>query len=326
VQIAVLWQPYTAIAEKAGYPKVFATGGQADDVIIDVAVANRDYVIKEKDTLQKLTRAYFKTIDGYLKDVPAHAKFITADCGPDCGGDEKLGSAVLDGIDFLTYEENMCLWWGHCGTPAKMIDRIGKTGRLLAAKNKVAIAELPQAPQILNDSLLAAMKKDLEDKQKLASEVAGKDTKAPEPAIKKVEEKKYAYAAEAAKEDKAADVGTLNLPNIYFGEGSFVLDQNAKSVVEGIADKLKSFPALCVKVYGHTNSTGSAVANKSLSEQRAQSIVNYLKASDGIAFPGSRFDARGFGSEQPVLKDGKEDRDASRRTEFKLFNCGAKAK
>lgn len=37
VQIAVLWQPFTAIAEKAGYSKVFATGGQADDVIFDIS-------------------------------------------------------------------------------------------------------------------------------------------------------------------------------------------------------------------------------------------------------------------------------------------------
>src|SRR5688572_11024108 len=36
VQIAVLWQPFTAIAEKSGYAKVFATGGQADDVILDI--------------------------------------------------------------------------------------------------------------------------------------------------------------------------------------------------------------------------------------------------------------------------------------------------
>jgi outer membrane protein OmpA-like peptidoglycan-associated protein len=325
VQVAVLWQPFTAIAAKEGYPKVFATGGQADDVIVDIVVASRDYVIKEKETLGKLARAYFKTINGFERDKAEHAKFITADCGADCGGDAALGTAVLDGIDFLTYEENMCLWWGQCGSPAKMMDRISKTGRLLSAKGKVTATELPQATTILNDSFLVAMKKDMEDKAKLAAEVGGKDTKVAD-AIKKVEEKKYEYAAEAAKTDKSADVGTLNLPSIYFQEGSFVLDQNAKSIVATIADKLQSFPALCVKVYGHTNSLGSPAANKTLSDARANGIVTHLKSIDGIAFPASRFDARGFGSEQPILKDGKEDRDASRRTEFKLFNCGAKTK
>ena len=56
--------------------------------------------------------------------------------------------------------------------------------------------------------------------------------------------------------------------------------------------------------------------------RRAQSIVDQLKAVDQKAYPDSRFDVRGFGPEQPILKDGVEDMSASRRTEFKLFNCG----
>jgi OmpA-OmpF porin, OOP family len=324
VQVAVLWQPFTAIAEKQGYPKVFATGGQADDVIIDVLVANRDYVIKQQETLGKLARAYFRTIDGYLKDADGHAKFITADCGADCANDATLGRAVLEGIDFLTYEENMCLWWGHCGTPTKMIDRLNKTGRLLSAKGKIPAGNLPQPTAILNDSFLVAMKKEMEDQKKLAAEVSGANTKVEAP-VMAVKEKEYAYAAEKTKTDESADVGTLQLPNIYFAEGKATMDANAQSVVDGIADRLRSFPALCVRVYGHTNSVGQAAANKKLSEQRAQAIVNYLKSVDGIAFPTSRFDVAGFGSEQPIKKNGQEDKDASRRTEFKLFNCAATA-
>jgi outer membrane protein OmpA-like peptidoglycan-associated protein len=325
VQVAVLWQPFTAIAAKEGYPQVFATGGQADDVIVDVVVANRDYVIREKETLSKLARAYFSTIDGYVKEPEAHAKVITTDCGPDCKGDTELGRAVLEGIDFLTYEENMCLWWGQCGTPTKMMERVTKTGRLLVAKGKVGAADLPQASSILNDSFLVGLRKEMEEKSKLAAEVAGKATDVKGPVIE-AKEKTYAYAAAAAKEKTGSDVGTLSLPNIYFPEGKATLDQNAKSVVDGIADKLKSFPALCVRVYGHTNSAGNPVNNKRLSEERAKSIVTQLKAFDAQAFPDTRFDVRGFGPEQLVMKDGKEDLDASRRTEFKLFNCASETK
>ena len=324
VKAAVLWQPFTAIAEKEGYPKVFATGGQADDVIVDIAVANRDFVIKQKAVLGKLAAAYFKVIDGYDKDTAAHAKFITKDCGPDCGGDEQLGQAVLAGIDFLTLQENLCLWWGQCGKPAKMPERISKTGRLLAAKGKITAGELPNAETILNDSFLLALKSQLDDKAKLAAEVAGDNTKVAGPKLE-AEEKTYTYAAEKAKADNSADVGTLKLPNIYFQEGKAELDANGKSIVDGIAEKLQSFPALCVRVYGHTNSKGNPDGNRRLSQARAESIVNYLKTLDGIAFPQSRFDVKGFGSDQPILKGGVEDMEASRRTEFRLFNCGATA-
>ena len=325
VKVAVLWQPFTAIAEKAGYPKVFATGGQADDVIVDIVVGNRDYVIKNKDTIGKLAGAYFKTIDSYGKDKDAHGTFITEDCGPDCGGDKSLGNAVLAGIDFLDYQENACLWWGLCGKPAKMIDRVKKTGRLLAAKGKLKSADLPKADSILNDSFLRELKSQMEQQASLAAEVAGDKTQVKGPVLS-AKEKAYEYAAETTKADTSSDVGTLNLPNVYFAEGKHALDPNAGSVVEGIGEKLRSFPALCVRVYGHTNSTGAANANKALSERRAKAIVKHLQEWDSEAFPDSRFDVQGFGSERPILKDGIEDKKASRRTEFRLFNCGAKVK
>src|SRR5688572_18190838 len=158
VQVAVLWQPFTAIAEKAGYPKVFATGGQADDVIVDIVVANRDYVVKNQAALSKLAAAYFKTIDSYMKDEPSHASFVTADRGADCAGDSSLGSAVLSGIDFSTYDENASLWWGLCGTPSKVIDRMTKPGRLLAVKGKLKAPDLPGPESVLSDSFLRELK------------------------------------------------------------------------------------------------------------------------------------------------------------------------
>jgi outer membrane protein OmpA-like peptidoglycan-associated protein len=322
IKVAVLWQPFTAIAEKAGYPKVFATGGQADDVIIDILVANRDVVVKQQPALAKLASAYFKTIGSYVKDPQSHASFITADCGPDCAGDPTLGSAVLEGIDFLTYEENACLWWGLCGTPAKMIDRVKKTGRLLTAKGKLKAADAPNPDSILNDSFLRELKTEMQAQTDLAAEVAGEKTKIAAPQIT-AKEKVYTYAAPATKADTSADVGTLNLPNVYFAEGHSDLDQNAGSVVEGIGEKLRSFPALCVRVYGHTNSTGNAGSNRALSDARARAIVKQLQTMDAESFPESRFDVQGFGSDRPVLKEGVEDKQASRRTEFRLFNCKA---
>jgi outer membrane protein OmpA-like peptidoglycan-associated protein len=141
--------------------------------------------------------------------------------------------------------------------------------------------------------------------------------------VLEAKEKAYTYSAAASKERPQADVGTLSLPNIYFPEGKASLDPNARSVVAGIADKLKSFPALCVRVHGHTNSSGNPQANLKLSQQRAGAIVAELGALDEVSFPASRFDARGFGSTVPVLRDGQEDLEASRRTEFKLFNCSS---
>ena len=320
VQIAVLWQPTTAIALKAGYPKAFSTGGQADDVIVDVFVVGRSYLAKEAATVTALTRSYFSVIDSYMLDQAAHAAFVTKDCGPDCAGDETLGQAVLQGIDFLTYQENMCLWWGHCDAPAKMPERILKTARLLTAKNKLPAADVPPPETILDDRSLLELQKELKTQSALAAEVVGKDTQILAPKLE-AHEKAYQYLASVTQNDPTRDVGTLRLPNIYFPEGSAQLDQNARSVVGLISEQLRAFPALCVHVHGYTSSSGNADKNRQLSEARAHAIADYLWSLDKVMFQRSRFDVRGFGSAAPIKRDDVEDFSASRRTEFKLFNC-----
>ncbi|HEU5073468.1 MAG TPA: OmpA family protein, partial [Polyangiaceae bacterium] len=304
--------------------KVFATGGQADDVILDILVANRNFAAKERTAIQKLAAAYFETIASYGRDVAAHASFVTSDCGPDCVGDQALGRAVLSGIDFLTAEENLCLWFGRCGKPNKLIPRVGKTGKLLAAKNKLAATELPDPASIIDDSFLQALDGDRQERAELAREVAGPDADRNPPSAG-VEEVRYDYMVPGAEDTPAEPgIGTLTLPRVFFPEGSYRLDANAESVVAVIADKLKSFPAMCVRVTGYTNSKGDPAANKQLSKLRALVITQHLTRLDPLAFPSNRFLVKGMGAEQPILSSGSEDSRASRRTEFTLFDCAGR--
>lgn len=317
VQVAVLWQPYTALASKAGYSKVFATGGQADDIILDIAVVNRNTLEKHPKALERLVAAYFKTIEGYERDRAAHGSFVTADCGPDCAGDATLGEAVLAGIDFLTFEENLCIWFGHCTTPSKLVPRIQKTAKLLEVKGKLAAT--PEPGTLFDDRFVVALKEERVEGARLAREVAGPGSALELPTFS-AQDPTYEYTVAGA-EGAAANVGTLRLPNVAFNEGSYALTDDARGTIAGIAEQLRSFPALCVRVSGHTNSNGDPAANKKLSRFRAMAIASELSRLDEKAFPASRFDVRGFGSEQPVLVDGVEDPKASRRTEFTLLHC-----
>jgi outer membrane protein OmpA-like peptidoglycan-associated protein len=304
VQVAVLWQPYTAQAVKAGYKKVFATGPEADDIIVDIVVANRDYARREQKTLETLAKAYFQVIAEYEKDVPAHAKLIADDCGPTCDG---LGESVLAGIDFLNYEANMQLWWGKRDNPSKMPGRIERTARLLRAKHK--LDEAPSADAILDDRFLVAM-----DTRSLTPV-------APPKVVEKNDPGRIERDAEA-RHDESKNVGMMRLPNVKFGEGSYRLDANGKEIVRSIKDTLQSFPGLCIHIFGYTSSPGNRDVNLALSNNRAQAIANELKLIDSNAFNDVRLDVRGFGPTRVILKaDGGEDEEASRRTEFTLYKC-----
>jgi outer membrane protein OmpA-like peptidoglycan-associated protein len=97
-------------------------------------------------------------------------------------------------------------------------------------------------------------------------------------------------------------------------------------VVGIIADRLRAFPALCVRIHGYTNSAGNPASNLMLSEARARSIARHLSQLDAVAFPTARFDVQGLGSTAPVRNSNlEEDFAASRRTEFKLFRCEQEA-
>ncbi len=321
VELAVLSQPYTALAVKAGYPKVFATGGPADDLILDVAVAGRDALATKRQALQRFVNAYFETVDAHAKDPAAHAAFVTTDCGRDCASDNALGEAVLESIDFLTLEENLCLWFGLCGEPSKMLERLDKTGRLLVAKGKLDARALPEPAPLLDTSFLQALKEERSRGVPVAAPAAaaaGPEAKPREEPVAK--ERVYSYTVAATK--GGSSVGTLELPNIAFGEASHALNEEAKAKIGVIAETLRGFPALCVRIVGHTNSTGDKEANRLLSKYRALAIAAQLTSIDPSVFPKERFDVQGMGAAQPVLVDGVEDKNASRRTDFTLINCG----
>ncbi len=86
-----------------------------------------------------------------------------------------------------------------------------------------------------------------------------------------------------------------------FGRGNWVdLNAKGKEDLDRLAAQLKQFDQLnSVKVTGHTDYLGSEAANLRLSEQRAQTVRQYL-LSKGL--PASKVMAVGMGESQPVTQ------------------------
>ena len=84
--------------------------------------------------------------------------------------------------------------------------------------------------------------------------------------------------------------------------------------IDQVVALLRDNPAWRLGVEGHTDNTGSADHNRTLSEARAGSVVAALTAA-GIA--GDRLEARGFGPDRPVADNASEDgRARNRRVEL----------
>jgi outer membrane protein OmpA-like peptidoglycan-associated protein len=112
-------------------------------------------------------------------------------------------------------------------------------------------------------------------------------------------------------------VDALNLQVINFPTGSADLPADSYDFLNKAAAGLKAAPAgAVIDVGGHTDNTGDASANRTLSQQRADAVRNYL-VQQGVN-PGM-LTATGYGDTKPVASnDTDEGRFHNRRIEFSV--------
>jgi outer membrane protein OmpA-like peptidoglycan-associated protein len=104
---------------------------------------------------------------------------------------------------------------------------------------------------------------------------------------------------------------------ILYGVNSDILRSTAKTNVNELARILQKYKDTNILVEGHTDSTGSARYNLTLSESRAESVSRQLK-SQGVT--GSRISTLGYGEDQPIENNGSSlGRQQNRRVEIAIF-------
>ena len=104
---------------------------------------------------------------------------------------------------------------------------------------------------------------------------------------------------------------------VQFETGSAQLRSSSFAVLSQIYDILLKYPNYNLSISGHTDNVGNADNNLRLSEQRAESCMNYL-VSKGIR--PERISYIGYGELRPIAdNDTKAGRELNRRVEFDLF-------
>jgi len=105
----------------------------------------------------------------------------------------------------------------------------------------------------------------------------------------------------------------LDLENIEFEVSSATITAAGQETLQAAVTFFTEMPNVNAVVEGHTDTDGTDEVNQELSQARAQSVVNFLVAN---GLDESRFTPRGFGETMPIIVDGVEDKEASRRIEF----------
>ncbi|MEP4036920.1 OmpA family protein [Pseudophaeobacter sp.] len=104
---------------------------------------------------------------------------------------------------------------------------------------------------------------------------------------------------------------------ISFEPGSATVAGGSSVVLDHIALILERCGPIRLEIQGHTDSQGREGMNQTLSQSRAQSILNELRAR---RIRTTAFIATGYGESQPIASNDSEDgREANRRIEFRLI-------
>ncbi|MCL4153031.1 UNVERIFIED_CONTAM: hypothetical protein GTU68_063286 [Idotea baltica] len=118
---------------------------------------------------------------------------------------------------------------------------------------------------------------------------------------------------------RSSDRGVIiNLPDILFEFDRSTLTREAHRTLDEITEVLQKTPNRALSVEGHTDSVGTVVYNKQLSERRAGEVARKLTRG-GIS--SARVEVTGFGEGSPIATNNTDGgRARNRRVEIIIEN------
>ena len=151
------------------------------------------------------------------------------------------------------------------------------------------------------------------EKGEMKQEVAKAEAKPepPKPEVKpepvKVEPKE-----DISKRDLAKEIKTQGYATIYinFDVDKSTIKPESQPAIDHVAQMLKDNPDLNLTIAGHTDSSGTWAHNKTLSENRAQAVLEAL-VNRGIA--AGRLASVGYGQDKPIADNATEEGKAKNR-------------
>jgi outer membrane protein OmpA-like peptidoglycan-associated protein len=113
------------------------------------------------------------------------------------------------------------------------------------------------------------------------------------------------------------ETGLTIVDAVYFRTGKAIIERRSFKLLDNVAAVILAHPEVgVIKVEGHTDDVGKDERNMTLSQERAESVRNYLI---GKGVPAERLAAQGFGETQPLVPNtNRKNRATNRRVVFTI--------
>ncbi|MGO8671877.1 MAG: phosphate ABC transporter substrate-binding/OmpA family protein [Capsulimonadaceae bacterium] len=295
VDAAVVWEPDVteALKNRPG-SHILISSKTAANLIADIMVAKTDFINAHPDVIKAFVAGWF---DGTVEANrhPDEAAQLLAENEPLY---KDLGVTA-------TQDQLGAVKWADMTDNVQMFGLDGKEplfDRIFARASSAWIKR-----DYITQSTTAADAKDVTALRSLYTDLPQDARPMPQQTD-----------AGVSSEGKRLVVFSTKPINIYFPSNKATLDDNAKSVLDGVATTALTYSHAFIRVEGNSASTGHAAGEVLLSKWRAQAVVSYLVNRYGLNR--GRFQARGNGPYKPVAPNNTEAGQAkNRRTDIVLL-------
>jgi OOP family OmpA-OmpF porin len=228
------------------------------------------------------------TLTGYVPDNNVHAALVAA------AGRKFFSEKVVDNLK------------ASVGAPAgfagAVVPALGALSRLSTGTLVVSDREVKLSGDALYDAaanqMRAGLAKDFPQGWQYKAEISVKPASAPVDAT--------------VCQQLFADL--LSKGKIGFESGKADIVPDSAGLLDRLIETAMRCPTVDIEIGGHTDTDGEEASNQTLSEKRAQAVVDYLVRA---GLPASRFIPVGYGSTQPRVGNETEDGKAqNRRIDF----------
>lgn len=260
-KVFVLWEPYVSkIADNPDY-HILVDSSKFSGFILDVIVVRRGFLVQNQTLVENVVKSYLKSMfDNRSKMIQ-----MISDDAKSCGSPLKPEQVqkLIEKIWWKNTQENFSHFGLTTGSGISHIETINTNIMDVLVRTK-AIKKDPTNNQPNLWYYDGIMRKLFETSWHPGF---GNESVRQEKTLKVLSDEEW---------KQLKPVGTLQVSRLVFARGGSKLNNSSFSILDKLAESLKSWPQYYLLVQGNHASNGDAEANKILAESRANAAVEYL--------------------------------------------------
>ncbi len=263
-----LWEPELSQALEIDGVHMLLDSSKLDGLIVDVLVANREFVANKPELVKSFGEAYLRTAYSYGQS--GMVELIAKDASLNQGQAQK----VADGIKWANTMENFA-YFGLVTGGQHIEDIIINITNVLVATGALPEQNPVQGSEhtLYYDQMLASLQADSFHPARKVNLLGSMAGMAGLDAIRTEDE---LPALSDDEWNKLIGVGNIRVNKITFGRGSSGINVGGQRELRDLADRLTSFPQYYLLIVGNSTAKGDPEANLALAQQRSEAVGEYL--------------------------------------------------